>query len=600
MAKKKDKRTNSQKHRENVSKDLRKKRIAKQKENEKRYAYNGGGSRVIERTRADVGRAPAMRGEPIKSKGFVNTYPYMTGSGQGFFDQRQLLNEALSGTKRALTMERLMIATAQQNKMNDEQMAQFVSEQRDLLEQQSHNEFARKTLGMTKKLAKDTAELQREAQIQGLDKDRIHTKDYVDLLHNKYGEQAEIVADNLKKVKEIKQLKKSKQEKQAIIDAEAAETGWKPNPLHRHFNSEDVNKLYAKTLVDTDNTNKLEAEVKKLNQEIHDLQKRQNGIIASHNEMHAKTKYFDQFLATNNTYGLDQSKVFEDPKYAEQLAKLNQGEWKDVDMRQMNESLAVKNKRAHELYEQMAKQQNEIMDSVEPLINKMYQQQKKVHGVSGYLWDILKRHSFLPPDELQKIDRHDITQTARVFSEIAPRITLSNETLLHDIVELSADVDNAIQANKDLITWDKILGLSIHNLAKFGDMLNASMIQEEGKEIREIVGTRQLRKIRELDIQMDMLRKNEGLRGIVKGEIFHKPFKILETDGSQRDITLEEFEQIRDKPYEVEKCGHVFRTIQSNIKSLTEKHNLHLWAYPSKAVDEWEKQYDAEREEEEE
>ena len=47
MAKKKDKRTNSQKHKENVSKDLRKKRIAKQKENEKRYAYNGGGSRVI-------------------------------------------------------------------------------------------------------------------------------------------------------------------------------------------------------------------------------------------------------------------------------------------------------------------------------------------------------------------------------------------------------------------------------------------------------------------------------------------------------------------------------------------------------------------------
>ena len=85
MAKKKDKRTNSQKHKENVSKDLRKKRIAKQKENAKRYAYNGGGSRVIERSKTDVGRAPAMRGEPIKSKGFVNTFPYMTGSGQGFF-----------------------------------------------------------------------------------------------------------------------------------------------------------------------------------------------------------------------------------------------------------------------------------------------------------------------------------------------------------------------------------------------------------------------------------------------------------------------------------------------------------------------------------
>ena len=597
MAKKKDKRTNSQKHKENVSKDLRKKRIAKQKENAKRYAYNGGGSRVIERSKTDVGRAPAMRGEPIKSKGFVNTYPYMTGSGQGFFDQRQMLNEALSGTKRALTMERLMIATAQQNKMNDEQMAQFVSEQRDLLEQQSHNEYARKTLGMTKKLAKDNAELEQEAQIQGFDPILIHTKDYVNLMHNKYGEQAEIIADNLKKVKEIKKLKKSRQEKQAIIDAEAAQTGWKPNPLHMHFNSEDVNKLYAKTLVDTDNTNTLEAEVKKINREIHALQKRQNAIIASHNEMHAKTKYFDQFLATNNTLGLDQSKVFEDPKYAEELAKLNKGEWKDVDMRQMNESLAVKTKRANELYEQMEKQQNEIMDTVEPLVSKMYQHQKKVHGVSGYLWDIMKRHNLLSKEDLQKIDRHDITQTARLFSDILPRITVSNETLLHDIVELSADVDQAIQMNKSLLDYDKILGLSIHNLTKFGDMLNASIVQEEGMELREFVGTRQMRKARELDIKTNLLRKHEGLRGLVQGEIFHKPFKILETDGTQRDITLEEFEKIRDKPYEVEKCGHIFRTIQTNIRKISNEHNIRGWMCESKDADEWEKQYDEEVEE---
>ena len=132
MAKKKDKRTNSQKHKENVSKDLRKKRIANQKENAKRYAFNGGGSRVIERSRTDVGRAPAMRGEPIKRKGFVNTFPYIPGSGQGFFDQRQLLNEWIARGDKNLKFDKFMRKITGQ--MTTAQVEDFMEANKELME----------------------------------------------------------------------------------------------------------------------------------------------------------------------------------------------------------------------------------------------------------------------------------------------------------------------------------------------------------------------------------------------------------------------------------------------------------------------------------
>jgi hypothetical protein len=101
--------TNQKKHKENLSKDLRKKRIQKQKENEKQYAYNGGGTKVVQRSNRDVSAAPAMKGERIK-KGYASTYPVVenTSSGQGFFDQRQMLNEYLARSEKGLSFDHFM------------------------------------------------------------------------------------------------------------------------------------------------------------------------------------------------------------------------------------------------------------------------------------------------------------------------------------------------------------------------------------------------------------------------------------------------------------------------------------------------------------
>lgn len=124
--------TNQKKHKENLSKELRKKRIQKQKENEKQYAYNGGGTKVVQRSNRDVSAAPAMKGEKIK-KGYVSTYPVVekTSSGQGFFDQRLMLNEYLARGEKRLTFDGFMRNMAA--KMNPDQMQELMTTNKDLV-----------------------------------------------------------------------------------------------------------------------------------------------------------------------------------------------------------------------------------------------------------------------------------------------------------------------------------------------------------------------------------------------------------------------------------------------------------------------------------
>ena len=130
--------TNQKKHKENLSKELRKKRIQKQKENEKQYAYNGGGPRVVSRTRRDVSAAPAMKGEKIK-KGYVSTYPVVeTNSGKGFFDQTQMLNEYLARSEKGLTFDNFMRNLS--TKMSPEQMQELMTTNKELVEMGARNQ----------------------------------------------------------------------------------------------------------------------------------------------------------------------------------------------------------------------------------------------------------------------------------------------------------------------------------------------------------------------------------------------------------------------------------------------------------------------------
>ena len=128
--KKKSKKLNTKENQENIKKDLHKKRMEKRKQNQQRYSYNGGGSRVVQRAKTDVSRAPAYKPEKLSKSSFHSTFP-LTGSGNGFFDQRQMLNEILAHKESALNIQKAFTKVAQT--VDPALAKQFVEENEDLI-----------------------------------------------------------------------------------------------------------------------------------------------------------------------------------------------------------------------------------------------------------------------------------------------------------------------------------------------------------------------------------------------------------------------------------------------------------------------------------
>ena len=89
--KSKDKKTNSRQHRKDVRKDIKKRAKKVSKANREAVGDISYGSRVVQRTRADVSRAPAYKPEKIKSGGYHSTFP----SGQGVLDEKMQLQRMI-------------------------------------------------------------------------------------------------------------------------------------------------------------------------------------------------------------------------------------------------------------------------------------------------------------------------------------------------------------------------------------------------------------------------------------------------------------------------------------------------------------------------
>ena len=81
--KRKVKKNNTKTYKETIKKDIRKRIKKRVRKDRADIGDISNGSRVVQRTRADVGRAPAYKAEKIKSSGYHSTFP----SGQGVVDK---------------------------------------------------------------------------------------------------------------------------------------------------------------------------------------------------------------------------------------------------------------------------------------------------------------------------------------------------------------------------------------------------------------------------------------------------------------------------------------------------------------------------------
>lgn len=197
--------TNQKKHKENLSKELRKKRIQKQKENEKQYAYNGGGTKVVQRTRRDVSAAPAMKGEKIK-KGYVSTYPVVenTSSGQGFFDQRLMLNEYLARGEKQLSFNSFMRNMT--SKMNPEQMHELMTTNEDLVKKAAVQQDLATIDAAKTELFTHEQQIERLRMKLGIDENDVYDKAFLNRELLKYERQRDEHKKNIQDLGKIEEM----------------------------------------------------------------------------------------------------------------------------------------------------------------------------------------------------------------------------------------------------------------------------------------------------------------------------------------------------------------------------------------------------------
>ena len=99
--KSKDKKTNSRQHRKDVRKDIKKRAKKVSRANREAVGDISYGSRVVQRTRADVSRAPAYKPEKIKSGGYHSTFPSLQGVLDNQMNQMAIVENAFRKQKAA-------------------------------------------------------------------------------------------------------------------------------------------------------------------------------------------------------------------------------------------------------------------------------------------------------------------------------------------------------------------------------------------------------------------------------------------------------------------------------------------------------------------
>ena len=222
--KRKAKKLNTKENQDNIKKDLQKKRMEKRKQIQQRYAQNGGGSKVVQRSKADVSRAPAYKAEKIRSSNFHSTFP-LTGSGNGFFDQVQLLNEMLSSKERKLAIEKVLSKATKG--MNPEQAKAFVEQNKELIDKSYALDNWTNIANMKKASDEKNEKVYQLLDGLGIDRKYAFDREHINKEHGKYIRQNNELDSELKNLTEVVNLSKQLPEKRDKVgkmklEAEAA------------------------------------------------------------------------------------------------------------------------------------------------------------------------------------------------------------------------------------------------------------------------------------------------------------------------------------------------------------------------------------------
>lgn len=460
--KRKAKKLNTKENQDNIKKDLQKKRIEKRKQIQQRYAHNGGGSKVVQRTKADVSRAPAYKAEKIRSSNFHSTFP-LTGSGNGFFDQIQLLNEMLSSKERKLSIESALLQKANELKLTPEQAGKLTEAHSKLQESETNVKNAKQYRDILNQTQDNHNQLQQISTEIGIDFDILRNPDETNRL---IGE----ARNNLKAMNEhIERLNNSndvlRKAKRAREDNDIA---FEEAKQLRDEYLEDLDEEADKDLI---------KEIKSIKLDDHEGFKRVFDRISEHDNAYQKSRAELQHLRDLRKMAQDdkiKQDIFigelkalgqEHPHFAGKVVELEMKYRKEGGVENALRQLLTSEKKQ---LKNMEKKREKILKEYTEFGDKVAQFKKEREEFNETLKDVLRDNYYLDPDKRPEVERNDFDANANLLNIVGKQAQIDHNWQIEDC-------NGKIQNLNELMENAYTLSQNSKMLSKYTDKVKAKI-----------------------------------------------------------------------------------------------------------------------------
>ena len=119
---------NTHRHRKRVRKSIDKKRKNAEEKNKERYGHIEHGTKVIQRYKSDVARAPAYRPERLTKGGYHSTYPVREGMLDSQMNQRNLIDSIIKRKRNELSFNAMynQMASGDLDQLDEQQRKEMI------------------------------------------------------------------------------------------------------------------------------------------------------------------------------------------------------------------------------------------------------------------------------------------------------------------------------------------------------------------------------------------------------------------------------------------------------------------------------------------
>ena len=119
---------NTHRHKKRVRKSIDKKRKNAEEKNKERYGHIEHGTKVIQRYKSDVARAPAYRPERLTKGGYHSTYPVREGMLDSQMNQRNLIDSIIKRKRNELSFQTMynQMASGDLDQLDEQQRKEMI------------------------------------------------------------------------------------------------------------------------------------------------------------------------------------------------------------------------------------------------------------------------------------------------------------------------------------------------------------------------------------------------------------------------------------------------------------------------------------------